>query len=459
MLQIYNTFTQQKEPFKPLMPNEVSIYACGITVYDYCHLGHARLFVAFDVMVRYLRASGWNVRYVRNITDIDDKIIARASVENQSIEELTTFYINAMHQDMESIFVKPADYEPRATEYIDKMQSMISMLEQKGYAYQGTHGDVYFQVDKFSDYGKLAHKNLDQLQAGTRVEVVKDKHSALDFVLWKKAKPQEPSWSSPWGEGRPGWHIECSAMSTDILGETFDIHGGGVDLVFPHHENERAQSECATGKTFSNYWLHVGFVQINKEKMSKSLNNFFTIREILKEYDAEVVRYFLVASHYRSPVNFSKEQLEQAKSTLDGLYNALRGIENYENGNCDESYIERFHQAMNDDFNTPIALSVIFDCMHALNMAKERQLEEEQLKLAATLVKMTQILGLINRTPQSYFQGDDCNIERDVLHLIAKRNEARQQKKWQIADAVRQQLADMGIVIEDTPQGTSWKKI
>ncbi len=391
MLQIYNTFTHQKEPFKPLKEGEISLYVCGITVYDYCHIGHARVFVAFDVIVRFLRASGWKVKYVRNITDIDDKIIKRSHENNEPMESLTARFIEAMHHDERALNVLSPDEEPRATHYIDAIIEMVKKLEKNGIAYVVENGDVYFQIDKYPSYGQLAHKDLDQLQAGARVDVVEQKRSSLDFVLWKKAKKDEPHWMSPWGEGRPGWHIECSAMSTACLGDTFDIHGGGPDLVFPHHENERAQSECATGKKFVNTWMHIGFVNIDKEKMSKSLNNFFTIRDVLAEYDSEIVRYFLIASHYRSPVNYSKDLLEQAKNALERLYNALRGIDlnQAKPSTKADGYQVRFFEAMNDDFNTPIAISVLFDLVVALNTAKEKN-DPDQFAVCEDAQKISQ---------------------------------------------------------------------
>ena len=460
MLQIHNTFTHKKEPFKPLVPGHISLYVCGITVYDYCHIGHARVFVAFDVIVRFLRASGWKVKYVRNITDIDDKIIKRAQENNESIEILTARFIQAMHEDANALNVLSPDEEPRATHHIGTIISMVEKLQTNGVAYVADNGDVYFQVDRYKPYGELAHKDLEQLQAGARVEVVSQKHSNLDFVLWKMAKPGEPAWDSPWGRGRPGWHIECSAMSTDCLGDTFDIHGGGSDLVFPHHENERAQSECATGKTFVNTWMHVGFVQVDKEKMSKSLNNFFTIRDVLKEYDPEVKRYFLIASHYRSPVNYSKELLEQAKNALERLYTALRGLDLSKAVNDKQAstaiFRERFFEAMNDDFNTPIALSVIFDLVHAVNTAREKN-APELIGLGLLLKSLGNILGLLERDPQAYLQGKSED-KAEIELLIAEREEARTTKNWARADELRKQLAAMGVVLEDTAQGTIWRK-
>lgn len=459
MLEIYNTFTHKKEPFQPLVPKEISLYVCGITVYDYCHLGHARVFVAFDVIVRFLRATGWKVKYVRNITDIDDKIISRAHQNNETIEQLTGRFIEAMNEDAKALNVLSPDEEPRATHHIDKIIEMVNTLVAKEYAYVANNGDVYFKVDHYPSYGQLAHKDLEQLHSGARVEVNEQKHSALDFVLWKKAKPGEPSWPSPWGEGRPGWHIECSAMSVASLGNPFDIHGGGADLAFPHHENERAQSECATDKKFVNTWMHVGFIQINKEKMSKSLNNFFTIRDILKEYDAEVVRYFLLASHYRSPVNFSKDQLDQAKQALERLYTALRGIDlSSIRVQSDSPLMKSFVDAMNDDFNTPIALSVVFDCAHALNTARENKDESKQLELAQTLKTFGNMLGILERQPEAFLQGDEQDASQ-IKSLIADREQARSQKNWSRADEIRQMLTAMGIALEDTSDGTLWRKI
>lgn len=458
MLQIYNTFSQTKEPFKPLKPGHISLYVCGITVYDYCHIGHARVFVAFDVVVRFLRASGWKVKYIRNITDIDDKIIKRANENNESIEALTARFIEKMNDDAKALNVLPPDEEPRATHYIENIIRMVKVLEEKGFAYVGQNGDVYFEVHQYQRYGELSHKDLEQLQVGARIEMVQEKRSGLDFVLWKKAKSGEPAWSSPWGEGRPGWHIECSAMSTACLGNTFDIHGGGPDLIFPHHENERAQSECATGETFVNTWMHVGMVQVDKEKMSKSLNNFFTIRDVLAQYDAEIVRYFLIASHYHSPINYSQDQLDQAKHALDRLYTALRGIETEKVtlNPITEPYHARFYAAMNDDFNTPVALSVLFDLAHAINVAKDKQ-DPDYVNLASLLKQLANILGILERDPQGYLQGkqeDTASIE----NLIASREKARSEKNWAQADEIRKQLTEMGVVLEDTSQGTIWRK-
>lgn len=458
MLHIYNTFTQQKEIFKPIHPGQIGMYVCGITVYDLCHLGHARVFVAFDVIVRFLRATGWKVKYVRNITDIDDKIIKRANENNESIQSLTTRFIAAMNEDMHRLNLVKPDLEPKATEFIDKIIEIVQMLHDKGYAYVAQNGDVYFSVESFAKYGELAHKDLEQLKAGARVDIVEQKRSPLDFVLWKKAKENEPSWPSPWGAGRPGWHIECSAMSIDALGETFDIHGGGHDLVFPHHENERAQSECATQKPFVNHWMHVGFVQVDKEKMSKSLNNFFTIRDILKEYDSEVVRYFLLASHYRSPINYSAVQLEQAKSTLERLYTTLRDLPEKVAIKSEVvlAYKEKFIAAMNDDFNTPIALSVLFDITHQANTHKEQNFAL-YAEYASLIQELGNMLGLLERTPEAFLKGEGQDVA-EIEKLIAQREEARASKNWALADELRKTLLDQGIVLEDTSKGTIWRR-
>lgn len=459
MLQIYNSFTQQKEAFTPLKPGEISLYVCGITVYDYCHIGHARVFVAFDTIVRFLRASSWKVKYVRNITDIDDKIIKRAIENKESIQTLTSRFIDAMHEDAKALNVLSPDIEPRATASMDHIISMIKTLEEKGFAYVANNGDVYFAVDQYQQYGQLSHKALDQLQAGARVEINEAKRSALDFVLWKKAKKEEPHWLSPFGEGRPGWHIECSAMSVDCLGASFDIHGGGSDLIFPHHENERAQSECATGKKFVNTWMHVGFVQVDKEKMSKSLNNFFTIREVLTEYNPEVIRYFLTASHYRSPVNYSKDQLEQAKNALERLYTAIRGVTL---AKVDDTlpviapFYHQFFAAMNDDFNTPEAMAVLFDLAHATNTAREQN-DDNLIIYASGLKSLGNILGLLISDPDAYLKGKQDDTS-EIETLIIEREEARKTKNWARADEIRKTLTEMGIVLEDASGGTTWRR-
>lgn len=458
MLQIYNSITRNKEEFKPIKPGKVGMYVCGITVYDYCHIGHARTSVAFDVIAQYLRYSGYDVTYVHNITDIDDKIINRANEKGESITDLTERFIEAMHEDELKLGNHLADHQPRATQYIDKIIAMIQTLIDKGYAYVSDNGDVNYNIAEFKDYGKLSNKTLDDLLIGARVAVGESKRSPLDFVLWKKAKPGEPKWNSPWGEGRPGWHIECSAMSTDCLGATFDIHGGGGDLKFPHHENEIAQSEGATGKKFVNYWIHVGFVQVNQEKMSKSLGNFFTIREVLEKYKAEVVRYFLLASHYRSPIDYSQESLNLAQAALDRFYTTLRGlpITQQETG---LEYEQRFKEAMDDDFNTPIALAVLFDLSHEINRTRDSDLQKAA-QLAALLKRLARTFGLLKEDPEAYFHSTTASASVDkeqIEQLIIARNQARTDKDWQQADKIRQQLDDLGVVLEDGAGGTIWR--
>jgi cysteinyl-tRNA synthetase len=482
MLQIYNSLTRKKEPFTPVEAGHVRIYVCGMTVYDYCHLGHARVMVVFDMVVRYLHACGYDVTYVRNITDIDDKIIRRAHEHGEDIGSLTARFIQAMHDDTAPLGVLQPDAEPRATEHIAHIQNLISALLDNGHAYVGTNGDVYYDVSRFQRYGALSGKQLADLRAGARVEIDEAKDDPLDFVLWKAAKPGEPSWDSPWGPGRPGWHIECSAMSTHCLGNHFDIHGGGMDLKFPHHENEIAQSEAATGERFVNTWMHIGFVQIDQQKMSKSLGNFFTIREILAKYDAEVVRYFLLSSHYRSPLNFSDAALEQAKGALTSLYLALRGLELPEAeaacpiGSFKESdFGVRFAQAMDDDFNTVEALAVLFDLAHELNRLRgsDAALAARQ---GAILRHLGGVLGLLQRDPDEFLQGpieiavkdqvavsDHGAVEVDLSRerieaLIQQRMAARERKDWAEADRLREELTAHGIVLEDGPGGTTWRR-
>jgi cysteinyl-tRNA synthetase len=428
------------------------MYVCGITVYDRCHLGHARSMVCFDVIVRYLRSQNYDVTYVRNITDIDDKIIARANERGISIDMLTTQFIKAMHDDAEALNILPPNHEPRATGHIDTIIKLISRLLEKEHAYVSDNGDVCYQVDSFTEYGKLSHKDLDGLVAGSRVEIVKEKRSPLDFVLWKKAKEGEPSWSSPWGEGRPGWHIECSAMAMHELGEHFDIHGGGLDLQFPHHENEIAQSEGATGKTFANYWLHVGMLQVNNEKMAKSVGNFFTIEDVLKDHHHEIVRYFLLSSHYRSPLNYSEENLLNAKKALIRLYQTIKDTPLVDE-QLDEHWIEQFNQAMNDDFNTPVALSVLFQLSHEIN-------KNSSFTLTATLRYLARLLGILQQDPVSFLQsGFDDKDKNAIDQLIAERLQARAEKNWTRADQIRQELLALGIELEDGVNGTTWRKI
>ncbi|MBT7952158.1 MAG: cysteine--tRNA ligase, partial [Gammaproteobacteria bacterium] len=403
MLKIYNSLTRTKEEFKPIVPGKVGMYVCGITVYDLCHIGHARFMLVFDTVVRYLRSRDYEVNYIRNITDIDDKIINRANENGEDIDALTTRYIEAMNEDTEALFMLRPDHEPRATEHIDQIIQMIEQLVEKDYAYAADNGDVYFAVNNYSDYGQLSGKKIDELRAGERVAVDEGKKDPLDFVLWKSSKPNEPSWDSPWGPGRPGWHIECSAMSIHALGEEFDIHGGGQDLQFPHHENEIAQSCCATDKGFARFWMHNGFVRVDDEKMSKSLDNFFTVREVLKKFQPEVIRFFILSSHYRSQLNYSDVHLEEAKASLEGLYIALRDVPATDDDSTNESYIERFNEVMDDDFNTPKAFALLHELAREINRADDKS-SEEVAKLANTLRYIGSLLGLLQSDPAEYLQ-------------------------------------------------------
>ena len=458
MVQIYNTLTRQKEQFKPLVDGKIDMYVCGITIYDYCHIGHARTFVGFDVIVRYLRHIGYDLKYVRNITDVDDKIIKRANENGESINDLTTRMTKAMHEDFDSLNMLRPDVEPTVTNHMNEIIAMVERLIAKGHAYVAADGDVLFDVSTFEQYGALSQQDLTMLQAGSRVEVAQDKQDPLDFVLWKKAKPGEPSWSSPWGEGRPGWHIECSAMSSKHLGEHFDIHGGGSDLQFPHHENEIAQLCCANNGKYVNTWIHTGMVQVNKEKMSKSLNNFFTVRDVLKEYDAESVRYFLISGHYRSQLNYSQENLEQARSSLERIYTALRGVTPIECDLASNEYVAKFRKAMDDDFNTPEALPVLFELAKELNRVKDSDAEQAG-KLASALPSVAEVLGVAQQDPEAFLQGGQADDE--VAHieaLIAKRNEARASKDWAAADEARDALNALGVVLEDSAGKTTWRK-
>ncbi len=452
-LQIYNNFTKQNEIFKPIKPNQVGLYICGLTPYDYCHIGNARVSVVFDVIVRYLRAQGFKVKHVRNITDIDDKIIKRANENNEDFHKLTEHFIKSMHEDEAALGILPPDIEPLATEHIPQIIALVQILLDKKYAYIAKNGDVYYDINKFKDYGKLAHQNLDSLHAGIRVEVTDVKHDPLDFVLWKMSKPNEPSWDSPWGKGRPGWHIECSAMSAHYLGKHFDIHGGGADLLFPHHQNEIAQSEAAFECKFVNTWMHVGYVQINREKMSKSLGNFFTLREVLKLYNPETIRYFMLASHYRSPLNYSDQNLNNAQAALSRFYIALRDlpIDSRLRGND----TRRFYAAMDDDFNTPEALAVLFDMVREINNLRALNKLTEAAELGALVKHLGGILGILQQEPEKFLHGglDKNKIEK----LIAERNIARQNKNWKQADQIRDELINMGIELEDTHEGTIWR--
>jgi len=460
MLRIYNSLTNQKEEFKPIVPGKVSMYVCGMTVYDLCHLGHARVLVVFDMVARYLRSVDYDVNYIRNITDIDDKIIHRANENNEDFSDLTQRFIQAMHEDAEALKILPPDEEPRATAYMDEIIKMVSDLIERGFAYAGDNGDVYYSVNKFDGYGQLSGKKLDELRAGERVAVDSHKKEPLDFVLWKAAKPDEPSWDSPWGQGRPGWHIECSAMSTCCLGNHFDIHGGGQDLQFPHHENEIAQSEAATGEKFVNFWMHNGFVRIDDEKMSKSLGNFFTIREVLKQYRAEEIRYFILASHYRSPLNYSDTLLDAAQSALSRLYTALRGIE-ISDGQLDEKSVEHFKKAMDEDFNTAEAMSVLFELANKINKLRESD-AEQAVVYARTLKHLSGILGLLEEDPDVFLkssvgtEGDSDALQIDAL--VAERIQAKQDKDWGRADEIRDQLHAMGVELEDKGMETSWRR-
>lgn len=458
MLTIYNSLTRQKEIFKPLVANHVSMYVCGNTVYDYCHIGHARTMITFDVITRYLRAIGYHVNYVRNITDVDDKIIKRANERNISINELTEYFINAQNADSAALGLIPPNVEPRATDYIKHMITMIEQLIAKDFAYVAENGDVYYRVTKFSNYGQLAHKDLEGLRAGARVEINDSKQEPLDFVLWKLAKANEPSWDSPWGKGRPGWHIECSAMSIDNLGNHFDIHGGGFDLQFPHHENEIAQAEAATGEKFANTWMHVGFLQVNKEKMSKSLNNFMTIRDILKDHHPEVLRYFMITSHYRSPINYSDDILAQAKIALDRLYMALRNLPEIKLENfAEDPYVVKFNTVMLDDFNTPEALAVLFEVVHDINRVREQD-QPKAIYLAAILRYLGNIFGILQLDPEVYLQAGSTEENAKIDALIIARKEARAQKNWAEADRIRKELDMLGIVLEDNTDGTIWRR-
>lgn len=480
MLKIYNTLARDKQDFKPIEPGKVRMYVCGMTVYDYCHIGHARVMVVFDMVQRWLKASGYAVTYVRNITDIDDKIIKRASENKESIHALTQRFIDAMHADADALGVQRPDFEPRATQYIPQMLAMIAQLEQNGLAYQAADGDVNFAVRKFEGYGKLSGKSLEDLRAGERVDVASNKNDPLDFVLWKSAKENEADevkWDSKWGLGRPGWHLECSAMGSELLGNHFDIHGGGADLQFPHHENEIAQSEGAHQCQYVNYWMHNGFVRVDNEKMSKSLGNFFTIREVLKKYDAEVVRFFILRAHYRSPLNYSDQHLDDAKSALTRLYTALRSVPSPsvplpggegnqlpspsgrragDEGNLDwnSPHTARFKAAMDDDFNTPEAAAVLFDLANEVNRAQSPE-------AAAQLKALGGVLGLLQRDAQEFLQGsttagglNDAAINAQIAARIA----AKKAKNFAEADRIRKELLEAGIVLEDSAQGTTWRR-
>lgn len=461
MLVIHNSETKKKEIFKPLHEGEVKMYVCGMTVYDYCHIGHARVLVSFDVVTRWLRQSGYKVTYVRNITDIDDKIIKRANENGEDFNALTERFIHAMNEDAAALSVIRPDKEPKATEFVPEIIQMVDTLVQKGHAYPAANGDVYYDVSSFQPYGRLSKRQLEDLQAGARVDVDEMKSDPLDFVLWKSAKPNEPFWQSPWGKGRPGWHIECSAMSTCCLGNHFDIHGGGGDLLFPHHENEIAQSEAATGETYVNTWMHVGFVQVNEEKMSKSLGNFFTIRDVLKHYQPEVLRYFIIASHYRSHLNYSDEALSSAKSALERLYTSLQGLQLDGSEPSDASVYEgRFAVAMNDDFNTPEAMSVLFDLSREVNRRVKAEQTAEAQSYAVLLKRMAGYLGLLQQNPDTFRQAglsDDVDVKA-IESVIAEIKVARAEKNFAESDRLRDQLKVQGIVVEFSREGITWRK-
>ena len=455
MLKIFNTLTRNKELFKPLKPPQVGLYVCGVTVYDYCHIGHARIYAVADMFVRYLRWQNYQVNYVRNITDVDDKIIKRAAENKENIDALTERFIQAMHEDFSALGFLTPEHEPRATHYIPQMITLIEKIIAHNQAYVASNGDVYFEVRRFSEYGCLSHHNIEQLESGARVEIADAKRDPLDFVLWKLAKPGEPSWDSPWGKGRPGWHIECSAMSMDLLGEHFDLHAGGRDLIFPHHENEIAQSEAASQQKFVNLWMHGGFVQIDKEKMSKSLGNFILIRDALRDHSAETIRYFLLASHYRSPLIYADDVLQQARQALTRFYTALRFLPDAERVKG-SNFEQQFIAAMDDDFNTPIALSVLFELAHEIQRLRETD-PEKAATHAALLRYLAHVLGLLQQNPERFFQTAAGVDTAKIEGLISARQEARQNKNWAEADRIRQALTAMSISVEDGQMGSTWK--
>ena len=461
MIQLYNSLTGTKEILKTISPGNVKMYVCGVTVYDRCHMGHARTYVAFDIMVRYLRYQGYKVEYVRNITDIDDKIIKKSKELSIDASTLVQEYTEKMYEDFDSLNILRPDFEPKATECINEIIDMISNLLAKGHAYLCENGDVCFKVASFENYGRLSGQDMDALMSGVRVAASQYKQSQLDFVLWKAAKKDEPSWSAPWSEGRPGWHIECSAMARKILGDAIDIHGGGSDLKFPHHENEIAQSEAANCCSFSKFWLHSGMVKINSEKMSKSLNNFFTINEVLKKYSSETIRYFLMTGHYRSDINYTESNLDNASNSLDKLYSSLRGLclDSDETTTLDKSYKVQFEQAMNNDFNTPEAIAVLFGLSKAINKAKSEGDDSLSITLAQLLVKLGGILGILQENPDDYFKKNQSELDIDIIEqLISKRTEAKLLKNWKEADILRDKIEKLGFSLEDTASGTIWKK-
>ncbi len=459
MLKIYNSLQRKKQEFKPIIPGKVNLYVCGNTVYDYCHIGHARSMIVFDVIVRYLRYQGYDVTYIRNITDIDDKIIKRALENKETISQLTQRFIDAQREDEIALGLLKPTFEPRATEFIEPMIDLIQQLVHQGFAYVAENGDVCFDVRKFKDYGKLSKRKIEELRSGVRIELNDTKRDPLDFVLWKISKPDEPKWPSPWGEGRPGWHIECSAMSTRLLGQPFDIHGGGMDLKFPHHENEIAQSEAAAGKEFADAWMHVGLLQINKEKMSKSLGNYLTIRDALVKHQPEVLRYFMLSGSYRSPVNYSAENIAQAEHVVQHFYLTLRDLPQVDITNAGEAYQQAFEEAMNDDFNTPIALAVLFDLAKEINRLRDTD-KSKAAELAARLQQLGNILGILQSPVEEFLRGGSQADEvAQIESLIQARNQARAEKRWQDADRIRQQLLDMQVILEDSAAGTQWRRL
>ncbi|MZI92774.1 cysteine--tRNA ligase [Vibrio sp. CAIM 722] len=459
MLKIYNTLTRQKEEFKPIVAGKVGMYVCGVTIYDLCHIGHGRTFVSFDVVSRYLRYSGYDLTFVRNITDIDDKIIKRAAENGESCESLTERLVQEMYNDFDALNIRRPDVEPRATKFIPQIIELVQTLINKGYAYVADNGDVMFEVSKFDEYGRLSRQDLDQLQAGARVDIESAKRSPLDFVVWKMSKPGEPEWDSPWGKGRPGWHIECSAMNSSILGDHFDIHGGGSDLQFPHHENEIAQSCCAHDSQYVNTWMHSGMVMVDREKMSKSLGNFFTIRDVLEHYDAETVRYFLMSGHYRSQLNYSEENLKQARASLERLYTALRGLDLTVAPADNHDYKARFNTAMDDDFNTPEAYSVLFDMARDINRLKGED-QAQANSLGALMRELADVIGILYQDPEQFLQGElgDDDEAAEIEALIKLRNDSRAAKDWANADMARDKLNEMGVILEDGPEGTTWRR-
>ncbi len=457
MLQIHNSLTKQKEEFKPIKDGEIGMYVCGVTVYDLCHIGHARTFVNFDMIVRYLRYKGYKVNYVRNITDIDDKIINRANERNIDAKELANHFIDEMHKDFDALNIMRPDIEPKATDNIQEIIEICQKLIDKGHAYIADNKDVMFSIDSFKKYGKLSGQNLDELNAGSRVQVEVTKRNPFDFVLWKQSKENEPKWDSPFGAGRPGWHIECSAMNSKYLGVNFDIHGGGSDLIFPHHENEIAQSCCAFDSKYVNYWMHSGMVMINHEKMSKSLNNFFTIRDVLEHYDAETIRFFLLSGQYRSQLNYSQENLEKAKSALDRLYTSIRDVEIKGDFDKDNEYVKRFEEYMDDDFNTPAAISVLFDLVKVIN----KESDDKKSYYAKILKELASILGILYQDPSQFLKGIGGIEDNETViieELVRIRNESRAQKDFKKADEARDKLTAMGIILEDTANGTIWRR-